>query len=652
MRYALEPLFDNHSIDYAIVNSSESRATVELCAKRLVPTIFLMHEFGTYVSPVSELRRAFDWADEIVFPARLVARSSESVHRHLVERDLKILPQGMSELPPDTEESIKLSSGDPLSDLRANKAEGTLFVLGAGGVSLRKGVDLFIAVAAAVKRSYPDKNIHFVWIGQGYRPDRDMNYSIYLKEQLERSDLDRNFSFLNEVPDLEDVYSLADIFLLTSRLDPLPNVSIDAAWRGIPIVCFEGASGTADLLQKNSVTAYGVVPHLDVQAAGDVIAELASNEPKFKALSQATSIFAREIFDMEAYVRELDSIGASLAVMATQWRADFDTISRDRSFNQDFFLGAEPILEDRDRSIQRYLASTRRQNRDSAWSRRPAPGFNQDAWEHFHEIGSEEPFASFIRAGRPKGLWQVPVLRGSVLSSGSKVAGVRAMIHVLADDASSLVRLISRLDNNRKEFDLVVSVASDVKKSVSDTLKQMNRSAVILDRGLGRISALAAYLGDHEVSDRYEVLAHLEASSTRRLPGWQEFQWETLVGGYFRMADIVVQSFEDDPALGLVYSADPFIPNWSEEMRTNVKQLGSAVAKKDLGMDYGFDFPEGGMFWIRPEIVQYLAKKGEHDETIREALFCEGSIFERLLPLVCAERGLTQAVTFVEATGW
>ena len=77
---------------------------------------------------------------------------------------------------------------------------------------------------------------------------------------------------------MEPAYALADVFFLSSRLDPLPNVTIDAALRAIPVVCFEGATGMADLLAADALASQCVVPYLDVDAAAGLIARLADNE--------------------------------------------------------------------------------------------------------------------------------------------------------------------------------------------------------------------------------------------------------------------------------------------------------------------------------------------------------------------------------------
>lgn len=313
----LSPLFEGRVFKYAIVNSIESRVALQVCAARFVPTLLLVHEFVTYIWPVDSLRKALDTASEVVFPAPLVARSSLDVHPALQARGFHIEAQGMSRLP-EGRATQKLVAPERIQTLAALRKEGALIVMGAGSVNLRKGVDLFIAVAASVKRLQLKRRVHFMWIGEGYRPSEDMGYSFYLKEQLSRSGLDADLSFLDEVSDLEPVYGLADIFLLASRLDPLPNVSIDAVHRGIPIVCFKNASGIADLLIEDPETAAGVVEHLDIHAAAEVIGRLAMDEPARARMADATKRFAAAKFDMERYVHRLDELGTACSMNVLQ----------------------------------------------------------------------------------------------------------------------------------------------------------------------------------------------------------------------------------------------------------------------------------------------------------------------------------------------
>ena len=313
--HGLLRLFETREFKYAIINSCESRAFIEPCAARAIPTVFLLHEFATTVYQRDELRAAFDLATEIVFPAALVAESSFEVHPALRQRPVHILPQGMSVLP-DTGKSLPAHLPPLLAELAAARAQGAMIVLGAGSVEFRKGVDLFLSTAMRVCRA--GEKIRFLWVGHGYKPDDDMAYSIYLREQIFRSGLQDHMHFLDQVADLEPVYALADFFYLASRLDPMPNVSIDAAHRGIPIICFDRASGMADVLKSNPVTAAGIADYLDTAMAADLILAYARDPDALARAAAATRALAAEVFDMTKYVAALDALGAQAGNTAAE----------------------------------------------------------------------------------------------------------------------------------------------------------------------------------------------------------------------------------------------------------------------------------------------------------------------------------------------
>ena len=75
------------------------------------------------------------------------------------------MPQGICILPSGLEpletraDSIRFAPG--------GMAGETIVILGAGAVTFRKGVDLFIACARRVAEMAPKKRFRFVWIGEG-----------------------------------------------------------------------------------------------------------------------------------------------------------------------------------------------------------------------------------------------------------------------------------------------------------------------------------------------------------------------------------------------------------------------------------------------------------------------------------------------------
>src|SRR5262245_8020270 len=264
----------------AIANSVESRIVLRPLAYHLVPVVTLFHEFASYTRPEGAMGQALDWSTQVVFSAELVARAAEREHPALTGRAIHVLPQGRCDVPARRGHSgpPARSTEDLARAVRPKEAEDALVVLGCGTVQIRKGVDLFLSCAAAVVASGTGRPVRFVWIGHGYDPRNDVTYSCYLADQIARSGLESIVSILDEVEDLEPAYRQADVFLLSSRLDPMPNVTIDAALHGIPVVCFDDATGIGEILGADPRSRRCVVPYLDVGAAARVIVEFGNDE--------------------------------------------------------------------------------------------------------------------------------------------------------------------------------------------------------------------------------------------------------------------------------------------------------------------------------------------------------------------------------------
>ena len=152
------------------------------------------------------------------------------------------------------------------SDKEAQKEDGDKegFEVGASGlVSSRKGFDLFIQVANYLKINYPHIKLKFTWVGQVYK-----NEKITIEADLEKTDLKETVFFVGEKSNPEIHYQNFDVFLMTSREDPFPLVCVEVGKMGIPIICFEKATGTSEILAHGGGF---VVPYLDVVAMAERI---------------------------------------------------------------------------------------------------------------------------------------------------------------------------------------------------------------------------------------------------------------------------------------------------------------------------------------------------------------------------------------------
>jgi glycosyltransferase involved in cell wall biosynthesis len=155
-------------------------------------------------------------------------------------------------------------SSDVLTNTRHT---GTIHVVGLGSVVLRKGYDLFIQVALWVKRHHPEVPVRFSWGGPVAHYDRPL-----IDHDLKHAGLEDIVDFIGEVVDPGALYRELDVFLLPSREDPFPLVCIEAGAMGKPIVCFEGATGTAEVLRNGGGM---IVPYLDVEAMGRAVVDYA-----------------------------------------------------------------------------------------------------------------------------------------------------------------------------------------------------------------------------------------------------------------------------------------------------------------------------------------------------------------------------------------
>jgi len=660
--HSLKVLLDTRKYRYAIVNSIESREILECCSRKFIPTLLLIHEFASFVAPLDSLFWAIDWSTEIIFPARIVAQWSEDKYPALNRRSTHILPQGRSFLP-----GQKRSDGDTPNPAieklrRQRETEGTFIVLGAGGVQFRKGVDLFLTAAATIVRSQPLQDFHFLWVGHGYRPDEDRGYSTFLHEQLTRSGLADHVTFLDAVPDLSPIYRLADVFLLPSRLDPFPNIAMDAIAFGVPIVCFKEASGTAELLLTDSETAIGVVDHLDAEAAGRIILKLAEDDTLRGRMGEATRRLAdTRLLDMGTYVSKLDAIGAAAAKRMVQRSSDAETLLNDPTFDQNMFLGLQPIIETRAETIARYLTLASARGSFFKEIRRPTPGFHREIYAQEHAAnlaGGADPLADFVREGRPQGRWLMPVLRPEDPEDEIHPSGhLRVALHAHFYYPELAIEFLVHLAKNQTRCDLLVSTdnankAAHLERTFAKYAYGKVEIRIVPNRGRDMGPLLTEFSGE---LGKYDLIGHVHAKRSLIVgdpaigDNWRQFLWENLLGGQHAMMDRIVAAFERQERLGLVFPSNPHLMSWDENLII-ASELAARMGWKGALPD-SFDFPVGTMFWMRPNALQPLLDlRLEWSDYPGEPVPYDGTILhaiERLMPRVCELAGFTSAVTHV-----
>ncbi|MEM8740708.1 MAG: glycosyltransferase [Pseudomonadota bacterium] len=181
-----------------------------------------------------------------------------------------------------------------------------ILICGCGVLHWRKAPKRFIDVAqrALARSTPPGAKLRFVWIGGG--PDLDA-----CRRLVRRKGMEPHVRFTGYRADATELLRAADIFLLPSVEDAFPLVAMHAALAQAPILCFEGAGGTPELVRRGCGA---ILPNGDVTAMADAVCAYAA-DPARRAREGA---IGRQIVAQEFTVSALGPVllGHLLSVAA------------------------------------------------------------------------------------------------------------------------------------------------------------------------------------------------------------------------------------------------------------------------------------------------------------------------------------------------
>jgi glycosyltransferase involved in cell wall biosynthesis len=181
-------------------------------------------------------------------------------------------------------------------------------VLAAGRLSPEKGFDVLIEAAPAVLSA--DPGCGFVLFGEGVERTR-------LSNRLAALGIADRFALAGHTRDLDRLMPWADVLAVPSHTEGLPNVVLEAAAAGVPVVA-TAVGGNPEAV-RNGVTGF-LVPPADPAALADRLTAVLRDEPARAAMGEASRSFVRERFSFaaqaDAYVRLTEQLTGRPAVVA------------------------------------------------------------------------------------------------------------------------------------------------------------------------------------------------------------------------------------------------------------------------------------------------------------------------------------------------
>lgn len=643
------------AIRFAIINSIESRVVLKALASNFIPTVTLIHEFPAYIRPKSAFVEAMFWSTSTVFSSSVIHQSALREFPHLSESPVHILPQGRCDITfagkaRKSDDEVEQALRDHFKLL---KKGGKQIILGAGMIQLRKGVDLFIDCATKMLENGGLDDLHFVWIGKGYDPEGDIEYSAYLRDQVLRAGLENHVTFMPETTAINVAYMEAAAVLITSRLDPLPNVAIDAMCLGVPVLCFDKTTGVVDFLANSGLADLCVARYLDVTDLAAKVRYLLMDESAMERVSSAVRRESASVFSMPLYIEALDAIAQASVVKATQEKKDFELIESAGVYRHDFiprYLKSPSPTE----TIRTYLR---------AWAsaiekRKLFPGFHPGAFvEQSPAYNGGDPLSAYLQAGQPVGPWKYEVITPNSAAPDAPKK-LRVALHVHVYYADLFEQILIGLDRNQMRPDLFLSAPNDRVKADLQLLclKYTGKIASIevvpnVGRDIGPF--LTAF--EHRHIDEYDVVGHLHTKKSKAVNNadvgkvWYAFLVDNLIGTNAPMGDIILSHFEANPKLGLVYPEDPHIVGWD----ANIPHAEALRARLGIGLlPHNISFPVGTMFWARTDsLKQFKEAQFRWEDYPEEPLPYDGSMLhalERLFPIVVQNAGYDVALTNIE----
>ncbi len=251
----------------AVINHDAMAALTDLD----VPVVAHCHELETLIQKhgLDNFERLKKRSSHFVAVAEAVR--DNLVERHGIDRSSVEL---LHEFIP-IQELANSEADQRRSQTRADLGipENAFVVGGSGTMYWRKAPDVFIQIAARLKRLIPNREIRFLWIGGARAGDAALIEARYDADKLGISDM---IQFVEHLPDPTGHLAAIDVFALTSREDPYPLVCLEAASFAKPIVCFKDAGGMPEFVRND---AGFVVPFLDIDGFADRLFEL-GNSPE------------------------------------------------------------------------------------------------------------------------------------------------------------------------------------------------------------------------------------------------------------------------------------------------------------------------------------------------------------------------------------
>ncbi len=284
-----------------ICNSAETRHMANILAGFGFPIVGLVHE-AEDPYPQRQFQDMYNACGLVVVPSKYIhdkaLRKSPASSGKLFVRSQGLVPERCGHANrAEARRRVRSELGIP---------SNALIVLGCGKVEWRKGTDLFVEAAIRLLDGADkelDREVHFVWVGDGDGPEKYDSTWHWAKQRTVEKRLEQRIHLIGKRPDTEPYFLAADVFAMTSRIDPMPCVVHEAMACALPVVAFEGKSGAPEAFRQSGIT----VPFDAGEFAGAVLS-LLRDEARRETLGGEARKIVETDYQFEDYFEDLRAL--------------------------------------------------------------------------------------------------------------------------------------------------------------------------------------------------------------------------------------------------------------------------------------------------------------------------------------------------------
>ena len=188
--------------------------------------------------------------------------------------------------------------------VRLGLKDSQMVLLFTGGVTSRKAPSLVISAISALVKDYP--GLKLLIIG----PERDKGQEYARIEGLFKSNpmLRSHVQMIDHLPNIEEYYRVADLFILPSRNEGMSNSVLEALASGLPVIVTP-VSGSKEMVVHGE---NGYIVGRSAQEIGDAILNYLADTSKMVVHGDRSRRVSQERFDANTVVREHEKLFADL----------------------------------------------------------------------------------------------------------------------------------------------------------------------------------------------------------------------------------------------------------------------------------------------------------------------------------------------------